>query len=641
MGGSTPRLSGMENVRAVDNSEFHRLDDVEWLDQEIRNAAPGRESDLMRLLLSRVTLNNMFQFCALLDTAGRMWDVNFAALRGGGLMRSDIHGQPFWEAHWWQVSEATQAQLRQAIARAAAGAFVRYDVDVLGGAQGQEVITIDFNIAPVKDNGGAVRFLVCEGRDVSEQRRLEAEVRRQRQELSRLDQLKTQFFTNVSHEFRTPLTLMLGPAGDALADAEEPLGPRQRRRITLMQRNAVRLLKLVNTLLDFSRLEAGRAQASCEPIDLAALTTDLASNFRSVIEGAGLRFMVDCPPLPQPANVDRDMWEKIVFNLVSNAFKFTHQGEISVMLRAEDGSARFTVSDTGIGIPAEALPHIFDRFHRVEGSRGRSHEGSGIGLALVQELARLHGGEISVDSTPGAGSRFSVTLPLGAARLASDGIGVGSAPLASTATAATDYVEEAVQWLPDEGGGQRRSLTGDGVPTPSLPTEDRRPRVVVADDNGDMRDHLKRLLSDAGYEVEAVCDGRAALAALRRAPPNLLLSNAMMAGLGRLRAAAGRIRARCPADPDRAIPDAVGAGGRRDARGRGSRRQPRDRLSRQAVSQPRTGRARRRFCFGLSKLRKGNRRDGAKTPDARARSHRGSPEPGAGKRPDGKLELDT
>ncbi|MCW2286165.1 PAS domain S-box-containing protein [Rhodoblastus acidophilus] len=457
MSGSSPRLSGMEDVRAVDNSEPHRLDDVEWLDQELRNAAPGRETDLMRLLLSRVTLNNMFQFCALLDTAGRMWDVNFAALRGGGLTRSDIHGQPFWEAHWWQVSEATKTRLREAIARASEGAFVRYDVDVLGGARGQEVITIDFNIAPVKDNEGAVRFLVCEGRDVTEQRRLEAEVRRQRQELARLDQLKTQFFTNVSHEFRAPLTLMLGPAADALADAEEPLGPRQRRRITLMQRNATRLLKLVNTLLDFSRLEAGRAQASCEPTDLAALTTDLASNFRSVIERAGLRFIVDCPPLPQPAYVDCDMWERIVFNLVSNAFKFTHQGEIAVTLRADNSSASLAVSDTGIGIPAEALSHIFDRFHRVEGSRGRSHEGSGIGLALAQELARLHGGEITVESAPGEGSRFSVTVPLGGPRLTSNGVGVAST-LASTATAATAYVEEALQWLPDQGGGQRVRL---------------------------------------------------------------------------------------------------------------------------------------------------------------------------------------
>ena len=445
----TPRPGSLEEVKNIDQSENYRLDDVEWLERELGNASAGHESALMRLLLSRVALNNMFQFSALLDAQGMMWDVNYAALQGAGHTRAGIHGRPFWEARWWQTSAETRAQLQSAIARAAAGEFVRYDVDIIGRAGGAEVITIDFNIAPVKDRDGNVRFLICEGRDVTEQRRLENEVRRQREELERHDELKTQFFANVSHEFRTPLTLMLGPAADALADAAEPLGARQQQRIALIQRNGFRLQKLVNTLLDFSRIEAGRAQAVYEPSNLAALTADLASNFRAAMDKAGLHFTIDCPTLPEAVFVDRDMWEKIVLNLISNAFKFTLHGEVAVRLRAVDGSARLSIRDTGLGIPLEALPHIFDRFHRVEGSTGRSYEGSGIGLALVQELTRLHGGSIRVESTPGQGSEFIVSIPLGMAHLPPDRIAAAS-PLSATAIGATAYVEEALRWMPGE-----------------------------------------------------------------------------------------------------------------------------------------------------------------------------------------------
>ena len=217
---------------------------------------------------------------------------------------------------------------------------------------------------------------VISARAVADARAYEAE-RRRAEALAELDRAKTAFFSNVSHEFRTPLTLMLGPVEDALADADEPLPPGQRERLETAHRSGLRLLKLVNTLLDFSRIEAGRARASYEPTDLAALTAELASNFRSACEKAGLRLVVDCPPLPEPVFVDRDMWEKVVLNLVSNAFKFTLEGEIVVRLGPVGGAAELAVRDTGTGIPAEELPRIFERFHRVEGARGRTHEGTG------------------------------------------------------------------------------------------------------------------------------------------------------------------------------------------------------------------------------------------------------------------------
>jgi signal transduction histidine kinase len=221
-----------------------------------------------------------------------------------------------------------------------------------------------------------------------------------------IDRAKTAFFSNASHEFRTPLTLMLSPledlllrttrAGTVTVDREE---------IELLRRNGLRLLKLVNTLLDFSRLEAGRLQALYEPIDLAAYTADLASTFQSAMDKAGLRYAIDCPPVTGPTFVDRDMWEKIVLNLISNALKYTFEGEVEVALResADHSRLELRVRDTGLGIPKEELPWLFERFHRIEGQHGRTHEGTGIGLALVQELARLQGGTVEVTSAPWAG----------------------------------------------------------------------------------------------------------------------------------------------------------------------------------------------------------------------------------------------
>jgi PAS domain S-box-containing protein len=514
-------------VNGVVDSEGYLLDDVEWLERELGNASPGRESNLMRLLLSRVTWSNMFQFCALLDAQGTMWDVNQAALRGAGLTRNDIHGRPFWQARWWQASIQARKRLRAAIKRAARGKFVRYDVDIFGRERGAELITIDFNIKPVTDRDGTVRFLICEGRDVTEQRRLEREVMRQREELAKLDELKTQFFANISHEFRTPLTLMLGPAVDALADTDEPLGPRQRERITTLQRNGLRLLKLVNTLLDFSRLEAGRVQAIYEPTDLATLTIDLAGSFRAAMDKADLRFVVDCPPLDEPVYIDRDMWEKIVLNLLSNAFKFTLEGEVELKLSQVDGQVGLMVRDTGTGLREADLPNVFDRFHRVEGARGRSHEGSGIGLALVQELAKLHGGSVRVESEFGRGSAFVVSIPLGAAHLPADHIGAARS-LASTAVGATAYVEEALRWLPADDEVLPSEPEPARAAAGAKPEERRDARVLVADDNADMRDYLHRLLAGAGYQVEPVSDGLAALAAIRRSSPDLVISDVMM-----------------------------------------------------------------------------------------------------------------
>ncbi|MFN6531361.1 ATP-binding protein [Nostoc sp. ChiSLP03a] len=380
------------------------------------------------------------------------------------------------------------------------------------------------------------------------------EERKRAEALAEIDRAKTVFFSNVSHEFRTPLTLMLGPLEDTLATCATLLPAKEREQLEMVQRNGLRLLKLVNSLLDFSRIEAGRVQASYEPTNLATFTAELASVFRSAVERAGMQLSVNCPALPAPVYVDREMWEKIVLNLLSNAFKFTMAGEIAVSLQWSNDHIEFAVKDTGIGIPAAEIPHLFERFHRVKGAQGRTFEGSGIGLSLVQELVQMHGGTVDVTSLLGVGSCFTVSIPTGYAHLPPDRI---SAPrtLASTALGATPYLEEALRWLPEEesrGSRGRREAGGEELvqedyniyidscpaspaspasPAP-LPLRSSAPsaRILLADDNADMRDYVKRLLSQQ-YEVESVPDGLTALESARGRVPDLVLTDVMMPGL--------------------------------------------------------------------------------------------------------------
>jgi PAS domain S-box-containing protein len=364
------------------------------------------------------------------------------------------------------------------------------------------------------------------------------EERKRLESLAEIDRAKTAFFSNVSHEFRTPLTLMLGPVEDLLAKSYTGLSPAAKSQLELVNRNGSRLLRLVNTLLDFSRIEAGRMQATYQPTDLAAFTVELASVFRSATEKAGLKLELDCPKLNEPVFVDRGMWEKIVLNLISNAFKFTFEGTIAISLTKSGTDVELRVRDTGVGIPSKELSRLFDRFHRIESTRSRTHEGSGIGLALVQELVKLHGGAVRVESELGEGSTFIVSLPLGSAHLPADRIG-GNRTLATTALGAAPFVEEALRWLPETGESniaEEILPAHELLPVPCPPlsngkaSSDKRPRILVADDNADMRQYLVRLLSER-YEVHAVPDGQAALAAVREYSPELVLSDVMMPNL--------------------------------------------------------------------------------------------------------------
>jgi signal transduction histidine kinase/DNA-binding response OmpR family regulator/anti-sigma regulatory factor (Ser/Thr protein kinase) len=341
--------------------------------------------------------------------------------------------------------------------------------------------------------------------------------RERAERLAELDRAKTAFFTNVSHELRTPLTLLIGPAEDALTDTEEPLAPHQRERVEVINRNALRLLKLVNTLLDFNRLEAGSARGSYEPVDLATYTAELARAFATATERVGLALVVDCLPLDEPVWVDQEMWAKVVLNLLSNALKFTFEGSVTVALRQQDGHAVLTVTDTGTGIPEDELPRLFERFHRVAGASSRTHEGSGIGLALAAELVGLHGGSVTVRSTLGEGSTFTVRLPFGNAHLPlKEVVARPVERVIQVERKADSFLAETMRWL-------------DPASAPGVVRGDR-PRILVVDDNADMRDYVTRLLLDR-YDVTTADDGLEGLASAQSSPPDLVLTDVMMPGL--------------------------------------------------------------------------------------------------------------
>ena len=526
----------------------HRIEDVTELSRT--NQALASEGEILRLaLLSRNReleevnrqlreVTEQFQamydqglFAARLRLDGTVADINRSAVEVCGFDRADILDRPFWECGWWNRAPEIQAWVRSAVMQTVSGEPFRGESRYFWGDGSEHIV--DFACIPIRDASGRVVVAIATGMDITErvqgeqnQRALEAE--RQRSEaLREIDRAKTLFFSNVSHEFRTPLTLMLGPIEEAVANSATPAAVRTH--LELAQRNALRLLRLVNSLLDFSRIEAGRIQISYEATDLEALTRDLASTFRSTMERAGLAFSVECEPLGEPAYIDREMWEKIVLNLLSNAFKFTLAGSVSVRLRREFADVVLEISDTGVGVPKHELPRLFERFYRVEGTAGRTQEGSGIGLALVQELVKLHGGAISANSELGGGSTFRVSVPLGTRHLSTERIkaSIPLAPLASTAISAQAFVQEASRWIPSGDAERSSPLIADEPVHSRQFAKAAGARILLADDNADMRAYVRDLLS-VNYVVETVADGEQAFDAVRRARPDLIVADIMM-----------------------------------------------------------------------------------------------------------------
>ncbi len=377
---------------------------------------------------------------------------------------------------------------------------------------------------------GHVSAAVTDARALDDQRR-------RAERLAALDQAKTDFLANVSHELRTPLTLLLGPAEDALADESDQLPERQRRRVEMVTRNGRRMLQLVNSLLDYSRLEAGEDDARFSLVDVGAYTAELVSMFESVAERVGLDLVVECEPAR--AFLDRDHWSKIVVNLLSNAMKFTFEGSITVTVAQQDEHVLLSVRDTGTGIPSDEIPKLFDRFHRVSGAASRTHEGSGIGLALVEQLVSAHGGTIEADSAVGVGTTFVVRIPTGSDHLPPEHLQQpGSGDESWTQRHEARVLTHVATWSSEQSDSvapdpaSRAPLSGDSPASA-------RHRVLVVDDNEDMRSYVSSLLLDEGYVVDVAPDGVAALEQLRRQAPDLVLTDVMMPrldGFGLVRA---------------------------------------------------------------------------------------------------------
>lgn len=353
--------------------------------------------------------------------------------------------------------------------------------------------------------------------------------------LDRLDKSKTIFFNNVSHEFRTPLTLMINPLEDSLIDTKDILSAQQYERQKLIHFNSLRLLKLVNALLDFSRIEEDRMKVIFEPTNLSSLTNELTNMFKSSIENVGLEFILDIPDYQDLVYVDREIYEKILFNLLSNALKFTLEGSITVRLRKieELHQMQLIVEDTGVGIPENEIDHIFERFYRVEGSKRRTYEGTGIGLSLLKELVKVHQGTIKVESKLEKGTKFIISFPLGISHLPKELLGKRESH--EIGKIGDLFIKEASKWIPSTPVSQNHMDSFKMNPLPSCPNDleiqsSKNVKILVIDDIVDMCNYIKSILS-LYWLVEIANDGEEALKyiyANKENPPNLIISDIMM-----------------------------------------------------------------------------------------------------------------
>ena len=479
-----------------------------------RAALPSRDATPKPGLARRV-LDEIYEFVALLARTGPRWTSTGVRSRPWAPRPRRCSASP-WEAPWWTVSAGLQERLRGLIAEAAQGAFVRTEIVHYGGGGG-ELITVDFSIKPVCGPDGRVVFLIPEGRDVSERKRVEAEVARKNDEIRHLyerlreyDELKTRFFANVSHELRTPLALILGPLERWLATPDLPPGLREA--LTMARGNARILLRLVNDLLDIARLDAKKMAVVYQRSDLARLSREIAANFAAIAQDHSVSLSVTTPDeLP---SIDVDKVQRVLLNLLSNAFKFTPRGgSVRLALRAAPDRAVLEVADSGRGVPPELRSRIFERFFQVEGGATRRFGGAGLGLGIAREFVIAHRGTIEVDSAPElGGARFRVELPLEAP---------AGAEMTKEPLAAPGLPSPADQVLAEAEMERRAAETrpaarhGHGA------------RILVVEDNPDMSRFLAEALG-AEWDVECAADGREGLEAALQLEPDLIVTDMMM-----------------------------------------------------------------------------------------------------------------
>lgn len=495
----------------------------------VRSVELKADDDLQthREKLAKILLDDMYQFVGLLDAEGILLEVNRAALEGAGILMEEIQGKPFWEARWWQVSEEIRNKQKEAVQRAAAGEFVRYDEEIYGQGSGEGTIIIDYSLNPVTDTSGKVVFLLAEGRNITEKKLAEAEIARKSQELQNLfqkikelDEIKSQFFANVSHELRTPLALILGPAEKILEEGDY-LNPLHRRDLNVIRKNAATLLKHVNDLLDISKLDAGKMLPQYSEVNLSRLIRLTAAHFDALAPQREIKFLVEAPE-SLDAQVDPDKIERVMLNLLSNAFKFTpSKGRIKVSLNTdpEGENALITVQDSGPGVKEEFKKLIFERFRQAEGGTTRAFGGTGLGLSIAKDFIDLHNGVLSVADAPGGGALFQIKLPLFAP------------PESRVKKSSYESSVEGHSVLK----GVIAELSPSG-PTPSVKKEGEngetnRPKVLVVEDNLEMNRFIVESLSHE-FEVFSAFNGEEGLKRARELRPDLILTDIMMPKMG-------------------------------------------------------------------------------------------------------------
>ncbi len=343
----------------------------------------------------------------------------------------------------------------------------------------------------------------------------------QREHLAEVDRLKSRFFANISHEFRTPLTLILGPIRKWRERTREE---DEKKDLAVAERNAHRLLRLINQLLDLSKLEAGAMKLRASRMNIVPLIKGIAYSFESSAGMRGITLGVHIEEHEIEVYSDKDMVEKILTNLLSNAFKFTPDGGgVTVKVtqfRTQNSELKvqnlveLLVADTGIGIPADQLDKVFDRFYQVDASQTRQQEGSGLGLALVKELVELHHGTIQVESEVGKGTTFTLRLPLGRSHLKDDEVEEASVSLEPT-------LSEVERVLVDKAGG-----VAPEEPEPEQ-VKGEKPIVLVVEDNADVRAYIKDYLVPA-YQITEARDGMEGIEKALEMIPDLIISDVMM-----------------------------------------------------------------------------------------------------------------
>ena len=490
----------------------------------VRNVILSASDSLQtyREKLARVILDEMYQFVGLLDAGGMTLEINRAALEGAGIKLRDIQDKPFWEARWWQVSRETREKQRELCGRAAAGEFIRCDMEIYGRSGGEETIIIDFSLLPVRDHQGKILFLLAEGRNITEKKAAEAEIARKNEELQNLleqirhlDQLKSDLFANISHELRTPLALILGPAESILASANN-LTDLQRRDLSVIRHNAATLLKHVNDLLDLAKLDAGKMTMDYVDLDLARLVRTIAAHFDALAPQKSISYAVLTPDVLR-AEVDPEKLERVLLNLLSNAFKFTpNGGRIQCALSVSGNRFVLTVQDSGPGIPPALRSSIFERFRQGQGGTTREFGGTGLGLSIAKDFVELHAGLITLSDAATGGTLAQLEIPLRAPQGSIVRKLVEAGPPTTRAMAASTTVEEL-----RSGDTQEVQTWG----------EVGKPKVLVVEDHPEMRRFIAEVLSNE-FRVIIAADGLEGLSMAAAETPDLVVTDLMMPKLG-------------------------------------------------------------------------------------------------------------